>query len=187
MMVRTAMAAAVLVMASGCATAHGEQAATQADSGRYAAGAAPLVANLATADGKQVGKALIRETADGLVVSVTATAVPAGVHGVHIHAVGKCEAPDFTTAGGHWNPTAHQHGSLNPMGPHAGDLPNLTVAADGTGSVSFTVPGAKLAQLLDADGSAVVIHAAADDLKTDPSGNSGARIACGVLGIPGNA
>jgi len=186
-MVRMAMAAAVLAATSGCATAHGEQATPPADGGRYAQGMAPLVANLATPDGKQVAKALIRETPEGLAVTVTATAVPAGVHGVHIHTVGKCEAPDFTSAGGHWNPTSHQHGALNPMGPHAGDLPNLNVATDGTGSLSFTVPGARLAQLLDADGSAIVIHAAADDLKTDPSGNSGARIACGVLGIPGNA
>jgi Cu-Zn family superoxide dismutase len=105
---------------------------------------------------------------------------------VHLHQTGRCDAPDFASAGPHWNPTSHQHGRLNPQGPHLGDLPNLQVAANGSGRIDFVVPvpagtAAGANPLLDADGTALVIHAAADDLWTDPSGNSGARIACGVL------
>ena len=114
-------------------------------------------------------------------MTIAATGLPAGVHGVHIHTTGKCDAPDFTTAGGHWNPTGKMHGSENPMGPHEGDLPNLTVGADGSGNLTFTVAGASLATMLDADGAAFVVHAGSDDYKTDPSGNSGGRIACGVF------
>ncbi|MFX5252908.1 superoxide dismutase family protein, partial [Acinetobacter baumannii] len=84
--------------------------------------------------------------------------------------MGKCEAPGFTTAGGHWNPTMHQHGKLNPMGPHQGDLPNLVGGADGRGTLTVTIAGATLEGLMDADGGAIVIHEKADDLKTDPSG-----------------
>jgi Cu-Zn family superoxide dismutase len=118
------------------------------------------------------------------VLRVEASALPAGVHGVHIHATGKCEAPAFTSAGGHLNPAGHQHGKDNPLGSHLGDLPNLTVDSRGTGKLVQTIAGdaATLrAQLFDPDGAAVVVHAAADDYRTDPSGNSGARIACAVL------
>ena len=194
-----AMAAvAALVVAGGCAAQHPEvsgpaQSAAAADvaanSGRYAAGHAPLVADIAMANGTVVGKAWVKPVSGGVAVSVTVNApgLAAGMHGVHIHTVGKCDAPDFASAGGHWNPTAHQHGSMNPMGPHLGDLPNLTIGADGQGKLDFTVAGATIEGLLDADGSAIVIHAAPDDLKTDPSGNSGARLACGVLAVPANA
>jgi Cu-Zn family superoxide dismutase len=98
--------------------------------------------------------------------------------------VGSCEGPAFTSAGGHLNPGARQHGTLNPAGSHTGDLPNLTVTSNGTGTLSAELSGTKAeleAALFDADGTALVIHAAADDYKTDPTGNSGARIACGVL------
>ena len=99
---------------------------------------------------------------------------------MHIHAVGKCEGPTFASAGGHWNPDMKQHGHDNPMGPHKGDLPQLTVAANGTGTASFDVAGA-FTDMVDADGAALVIHAAADDEKTDPSGNSGARVLCAAF------
>jgi Cu-Zn family superoxide dismutase len=122
----------------------------------------------------------------GLAVRVDVNGMPAGTYGVHVHAIGRCEAPEYQSAGPHWNPTARQHGRLNPMGPHYGDLPNLVVDAAGRGSVEFTIAGGSVrggAQpLMDADGASVVIHAAADDERTDPSGNSGARIACGVFG-----
>ena len=91
------------------------------------------------------------------------------------------EPPKFASAGGHWNPAARQHGLDNPQGHHAGDMPNLTVAADGTGKLQYTLAGATLAGLLDADDSAFVVHAMRDDQKTDPSGMSGDRIACGVF------
>jgi Cu-Zn family superoxide dismutase len=109
-----------------------------------------------------------------------------GAYGVHLHAVGRCDPPGFTSAGPHCNPTGHQHGKDNPQGMHKGDLPNLLVGTDGRGTFEYTVPGATLlgrgaGALLDADGAAIVVHAQADDYRTDPSGNSGARIACGTL------
>lgn len=110
-------------------------------------------------------------------IKVEASGLPPGVHGIHLHSVGKCDGPDFKSAGGHWNPTGKQHGHDNPMGAHRGDLANLTVAADGKGSANFSVEG----DMEDIDGTSLVIHADPDDYRTDPSGNSGARIACAVL------
>jgi Cu-Zn family superoxide dismutase len=141
-------------------------------------------AALHDASGKEVGKARLQQTGKGIKVSVQAIKLAAGTHGVHIHTVGKCDAPDFATAGSHWNPTGRQHGKDNPAGMHKGDLPNIVIASNGRGSLTFTVEGAVLGDLLDTDGAALVVHAAADDYHTDPSGNSGARIACGVLGAP---
>lgn len=108
------------------------------------------------------------------------------MHGLHIHAVGKCEPEtNFTTAGGHFNPYSKKHGTKNPEGPHAGDMANLVVGADGTAKTEITASlvtlGADVNSLFDADGSALVIHAGPDDETTDPTGNSGARIACGVV------
>jgi Cu-Zn family superoxide dismutase len=106
-----------------------------------------------------------------------------GTHGIHLHMTGTCDAP-FTTAGAHWNPTARQHGLQNAAGPHLGDLPNIEVGADSSANVQVSATGGTLRGadgLLDADGAAIIVHATADDNKTDPSGNSGARIACGVV------
>lgn len=122
---------------------------------------------------------------DAIRLQVTAADMPRGTYGAHIHMTGRCDASGFETAGGHWNPTNHQHGKDNPRGMHKGDLPNLLIGADGRGSMEVTIPLASVAgaanRLLDSDGAALVIHAAADDFRTDPSGNSGARIACGVF------
>lgn len=138
-------------------------------------------ATLADPGGAPRGTVRIMSVTGGLRVVVAATGLPPGVHGVHLHTVGKCEAPAFASAGGHWNPTMKKHGMMSPDGPHEGDLPNLTIAADGTGRLDATIAGAMLEVLMDADGAALVVHADADDGMTDPSGNSGARIACGVL------
>lgn len=141
-------------------------------------------AALATPDGRAVGDLVIRRSAGDILATVTVHDLPAGAHGLHLHGVGKCEGPAFASAGSHLNPDNHQHGSMNPAGPHLGDMPNLPVAADGTGAVTFKLPGTAeslKAALFDADGSAIVVHATQDDYRTDPSGNSGARIACGVL------
>ncbi|MBO9711275.1 superoxide dismutase family protein [Sphingomonas sp.] len=164
----------------GCAGAH--EAGAPQSGGRYMAGHFRAEAVLHTADGAEAGRAVAQEKDGALLVTVEVKGLPAGVHGVHIHTTGKCEAPGFTTAGGHWNPGAKQHGMDNPMGMHAGDLPNLTVKADGTGKLSFTVHGGSYEQLLDEDGAAFVVHGGPDDLKSDPAGNSGPRIACGVFG-----
>lgn len=138
-------------------------------------------ADLKMADGTDVGKAVAEEIDGTIRVMVEVHGMTKGVHGTHVHAVGKCEGPDFASAGGHWNPTAHQHGKDNPMGPHAGDMPNLSVGDDGRDRTIFTLPGGTYAGLMDEDGAALVVHANADDYKTDPSGNSGGRIACGVF------
>jgi Cu-Zn family superoxide dismutase len=146
-----------------------------------AAGVQSATAALAMADGTPAGTATATQTADGLTINVSVTGIPAGPHGVHVHMTGKCEAPKFESAGGHWNPESTEHGLDNPKGAHAGDMPNLVAAADGSGTLSFTLKSGTMAQLLDADGSAFVVHAGPDDQKTDPSGNSGDRIACGVF------
>ncbi|UZK65836.1 superoxide dismutase family protein [Sphingomonas sp. M1-B02] len=167
-------AAASLVLAIGGCTSPEKNA-------RYMAGNFRAQAALKTVDGKDAGTAIAEEIDGSLRVMVEARGLPKGPHGTHVHAVGKCEAPGFTTAGPHWNPTGHQHGKENPAGPHAGDMPNLNVGDDGNDRTIFTLPGGTFAGLLDQDGAALVIHADADDYKTDPSGNSGGRIACGVF------
>lgn len=138
-------------------------------------------ATVLQADGADVGTATISTAKDGLTVTFDARNMTAGTYAVHLHTTGKCEGPKFTSAGGHWNPTGKQHGKDNPQGPHYGDLPNLTISAGGTGSVTFTVKGATMPELLDADGAAFMVHAKPDDYKTDPTGDAGDRIACGVL------
>lgn len=145
------------------------------------AGGASAAATLHTVDGTEAGRVRAVEVSDGLRITIDAHGLPPGTHGAHVHTVGHCDAPDFATAGGHWNPMGRKHGSMNPQGPHEGDLPNLVIGTDGRGAIGVTVPGATMAGLLDSDGSAIVIHAGRDDLMTDPSGNSGARIACGVF------
>jgi len=142
---------------------------------------------LVNASGQAIGTVRAWQTPGGVTFRVEASGLPHGVHGVHVHAVGRCDPPDFSSAGPHWNPNDKRHGMNNPLGPHAGDLPNVTVAANGVLGETLTLTGASLTGpgpaglLLDANGAALVIHAAADDYVTDPSGNSGARIACAVI------
>ncbi|HEY0113517.1 MAG TPA: superoxide dismutase family protein [Allosphingosinicella sp.] len=145
-----------------------------------------LDAELHDPTGRTLGRALVEQAGDSVRVRVEAVAMGAGAYGAHIHMTGRCEAPDFESAGAHWNPTRVQHGKDNPGGMHKGDLPNLLVGTDGRGSFEYTIPNATISGrgpnlLLDADGAAVVVHARPDDFRTDPSGNSGTRIACGVL------
>jgi Cu-Zn family superoxide dismutase len=148
--------------------------------------AAPSAAvEIQDASGSLRATGTLKQNADGIAVHIEAHGMKPGSYGIHVHAVGQCAGPGFTTAGGHWNPTGKQHGRDNPMGMHEGDLPNLVIGSDGNGTLDAVIAGGMLndgpAALLDADGAAVVIHAAADDYKTDPSGNSGARVACGVV------
>ena len=143
-------------------------------------------ADLRDGSGRVLARAHVEEAGDSLRVRVESAGLVRGAYGAHVHAVGRCEAPGFTSAGPHWNPTDQEHGKDNPQGMHKGDLPNLLVGTDGRGSFEYTIPNASLRgganPLLDGDGAAVVIHQSADDYRTDPSGNSGARIACGVVG-----
>ena len=135
------------------------------------------------ADGREIGTLTLNGTPQGITVEGTVSGLPAGQHGTHFHAVGRCDPP-FESAGPHWNPTNKQHGAQNPNGAHLGDLPNLNVTPDGLADVRIRTVGGTLRGangLLDGDGAALVIHESADDARTDPSGNSGARIACGVV------
>lgn len=146
-------------------------------------------ASIRNAAGAERGTAVIRQDRDNLVhVDVQVTGMPPGPHGIHFHAVGVCDASGatpFASAGAHYNPLGRQHGLDNAAGPHAGDAPNFTVAADGTGRATFTTDRVSLGEgsttLFDSDGTAIVIHAAADDQISQPAGNAGARIACGVV------
>jgi Cu-Zn family superoxide dismutase len=138
------------------------------------------------AAGRELGTLSMTETPTALNLSGTLRGLPPGTHGIHLHTVGRCEAP-FKSAGDHWNPTNRLHGTENPKGPHLGDLQNITVAADSSASVAVRSPGGTLRganPVLDPDGASVVVHADADDNRTDPSGNSGDRIACGVVRAP---
>ena len=150
------------------------------------ASAAPsATATLRDAQGKTVGTATLTPGDGGVKIAVSVSGVAPGLHGFHVHAVGKCEGPDFKSAGGHFNPAAKEHGLENPKGAHAGDMPNLSVGADGVGKGEFLARGASLApgpgSLFPDGGTAVVLHASPDDMKSDPAGNAGARIACGVV------
>jgi superoxide dismutase, Cu-Zn family len=142
-------------------------------------------ATLMKADGTAAGKAVFSQKADGVWLKVDVMGLEPGKHGIHLHTVGKCDAPDFSSAGGHWNPMHKMHGFESPQGSHTGDLPNLDVDSKGNGKIEALVHGATLDSgmmgLFDSDGTALVIHAGPDDNRTDPSGNSGGRIACGVV------
>jgi Cu-Zn family superoxide dismutase len=138
------------------------------------------VAQLRTANGESAGTATASPVDGQTMITLNVEGLPPGPHGVHVHMTGRCDPPTFASAGGHWNPSGAQHGLENPQGQHAGDMPNLTVGADGRGALEHRLEGA-FDGLLDADGSAFVVHASADDQRTDPSGDSGDRIACGVF------
>lgn len=179
-----ALVLALAACGSGEQASGPEEQTAPTDVAATAASEAPgttAVANLQTADGKPAGTATATPGQGTILLSLRVEGLPAGEHGAHIHMVGKCDGPKFESAGGHWNPGNKQHGLENPQGQHAGDMPNLTVGADGRGTVTYRLKGADIDGLLDSDGSAMVIHASRDDQKTDPSGDSGDRIACGVF------
>lgn len=164
--VTVAFASALIAPVLGCATTE-------------PAGGAPMP--LINSAGQTIGSVRAWQTAGGVTFRISAAGLPHGLHGIHVHSVGRCDPPDFASAGGHWNPLGRKHGMNNAAGPHAGDLPNVEVAVNGVLSATVTLAGASMDKLLDADGTALVIHAQPDDYVSDPSGNSGARIACAVL------
>jgi len=143
-------------------------------------GDGPVIA-VVNGAGASVGGVQAEARPGGTYIRISVEGMPPGDHGLHLHAVGRCDGPAFQSAGGHWNPASKQHGHLNPAGAHAGDLPNLTVSTNGRGAINFLATGGALN---DADGTALVIHAKPDDYMTDPSGNSGDRIACAVIAPP---
>jgi Cu-Zn family superoxide dismutase len=131
-----------------------------------------------------IGNVTFADTPAGLLVSISISGLGIGPHGVHLHAIGSCVTPGFASAGPHFNPSNRQHGFLNPAGHHAGDMPNIISPPAGVHRVQFLLEGVKLTGrggLMDADGASIVIHGAEDDLASDPAGNSGGRIACGVI------
>lgn len=141
-------------------------------------------AAMTLADGTSAGTVELVSSDGALSFNVAVTNIPEGTHGFHLHTTGQCEAPDFTSAGGHLNPAEREHGRENPAGSHLGDLPNLDVGADGAASTTVALDAESdnaIETLFDADGTAVMIHADPDDYRTDPTGNAGSRIACGVL------
>jgi len=154
---------------------------------RLAAAPKSAHAEIVNARGAKIGSAKITLTSDGVKIAVKVSQLTPGEHGIHIHTVGRCEGPAFTSAGGHFNPTNAHHGVHNAQEPHPhlGDLMNLVVDTNGNANASFIVNGVTLGEgansLFHEGGTALVIHAKADDLMSDPSGNSGDRIACGVI------
>ena len=146
----------------------------------------PLKVDLKNAKAESIGVATITEkTGTGVEIALDLKGLPPGEHGLHFHMTPKCEGPDFASAGGHFNPTGKKHGLQNPEGPHAGDVNNITVTAGGTAKATVSNANVSLGtganSLFANGGTALLIHAAADDMKTDPDGNAGARIACGVV------
>jgi Cu-Zn family superoxide dismutase len=172
---------AVLLVALVCGAT-----ALAATAGFGQAGAEQAVrAELKDAKGATLGTVQLRETPSGVLMHGTLNGLPPGAHAFHIHEAGKCDAPDFKTAGGHFNPGGQHHGFASDQGAHAGDLPNLFVPESGKIEFEALAKGVTLGSgptsLFGPNGTALVIHASADDYKTDPAGNAGARIACGVI------
>ena len=164
----------VLVL-SACATAGYGTAASASSSS--------AIATVHDVSGRVLGTLAVSETGTGLATTGTLSHLPPGTHGIHLHTVGMCDGT-FTSAGGHWNPTMRQHGFDNPQGSHEGDMQNIIVGADSSAIVAVNTRGGTLRGangLLDGDGAAVVVHAGPDDYHSEPAGNSGARVGCGVI------
>jgi len=182
--------AAIALSAIFCATAWSGQADAQGQAQTVALRSSVQMASAAHADivnaaGDKIGTATFVPSAGGVRVDLNVSQLTPGTHGVHIHTVGKCEGPDFKTAGGHFNPANKKHGRDNPAGPHNGDMPNIEVGPDGKVATSLLDTNVTLSEgpnsLFQDGGTSIVIHAMQDDYKTDPTGNSGARVACGVI------
>ena len=147
--------------------------------------AQPVTVKLIGAKGDSIGTATLSAAPAGVSIALAITGLSPGEHAIHVHGTAKCEAPAFTSAGGHFNPEQKQHGMNNPQGPHAGDMPNFRVDSTGRATATVVAPGVTLGDgphsVFTGGGTALVIHEKADDMKSDPAGNAGARVACGVI------
>ena len=147
--------------------------------------AVPVTVTLNNATGQGIGTATLSPDAAGVRIALAVNGLGAGEHAIHVHQTALCDGPAFTSAGGHFNPEQKQHGMSNPQGPHAGDMPNFTVDASGRSSATVVAPGITLGDgphsVFTGGGTALVIHERADDMRSDPAGNAGARVACGVI------
>jgi len=163
--------------------AHGQTAGTSGTNPAISASA-----NLVDTQGRSVGLAFLQQTPHGVLLRLELKNATPGLHGLHIHDIGRCDRPSFDSSGGHFNPTGQQHGYMNPRGPHAGDLPNINVPGTTQLTVEYLLPDVALApgpnSLLDANGAALVIHEGKDDYVSDPAGDSGHRLACGQIVPP---
>lgn len=184
--------AGTIAMAGGAMAHQTPKAPAQGAPTTAQAGALTATADLVDGKGAKIGTVQLTEVADGVRIVLEASNLPPGVHGFHVHDSGKCEGPDFTSAGGHFNPDGKQHGLQNPKGPHAGDLPNLVVDEKGRAKADFVAPLLTLRpgkySLLEGDATSLMIHRNADDYVTDPAGNAGPRLACGsIVGVGAQA
>jgi Cu-Zn family superoxide dismutase len=147
--------------------------------------AKPITVKLSDAAGKSIGTAKLAPDPGGVKITLAVKGLPPGDHAIHVHETAKCDKPDFKTAGGHFNPEHKKHGTQSAEGPHAGDMPNFTVDAKGASTASVVAPGVTMDDgphsVFTGGGTALVIHEKADDMKTDPAGAAGNRIACGLI------
>ncbi|WP_240968220.1 superoxide dismutase family protein [Paenibacillus aquistagni] len=175
--------AMMIVLLMGC---EGKDLPVSAQMNEPAEKVQPIAQDIMDSKGSKMGTATFTQLAKGVQVDVKVAGLKPGLHGIHIHETGKCEQPDFKSAGGHFNPSMKEHGFDNPNGEHAGDIPNLVAGPDGTAEAQFVVTTVTLQKgvpnsLLKGGGTALIIHADPDDMHTNPAGNAGDRIGCAVI------
>ena len=182
-MTKSSIFTGLFVLASACATRPSDT--TNQAPAAAVQSAGSVTVRLSDAKGESIGTASLSPDPAGVRITLAVQGLSAGEHAIHVHQTAQCDGPAFTSAGGHFNPEQKQHGLSNPQGPHAGDMPNFTVDASGRSSATIVAPGVTLSDgphsVFTGGGTALVIHEKADDMNTDPAGNAGTRVACGVI------